>query len=196
MHNNDYVGAGSYNIFAGVFVASIFGAAFFFDLFWPERKESKAVRISWKACGVLAVIFHLASAVLITIITATHQSYITDGHHNRFDADRTAYWWSHYTKHGEAPLIYKHNARAIAAVVFAWLGWCSIVPSCILLFLGIDNAERGPGPKSEHARRRDALEFGNSEHSDQLTEKSIEEPQPANPYDTRIGGPDSAAAAE
>lgn len=37
--NNDIIGSFAYNIFAGVFVATIFGAAFFFDLFWPERKE-------------------------------------------------------------------------------------------------------------------------------------------------------------
>jgi hypothetical protein len=53
VRNNDIVGSFSFNIFVGVFVATIFGAAFFFDLFWPERSETKAVRIAWKACAVL-----------------------------------------------------------------------------------------------------------------------------------------------
>lgn len=124
VYNNDYVGAGSYNIFAGVFVAFIFGAAFFFDLIWPERKESKGVRIAWKVCGVLAVIFHLAAALTLTIITATHQAHITA----RIPPQSQEYWWRKYSKHDEAPLDYKHNARAIAAVVFVCLGWCSVAP--------------------------------------------------------------------
>ena len=123
VYNNDYVGAASYNIFAGVFVAFIFGAAFFFDLIWPERKESNGVRIAWKVCGVLAAIFHLASALTITIITATHQSHIRPGGWEKQEA-----LWRQYEKHSEAPLDYKDNGRAIAAVVFAWLGTCSVIP--------------------------------------------------------------------
>jgi hypothetical protein len=37
------------DIFVGIFVATIFGAAFFFDLFWPERHESLSVKLAWKA---------------------------------------------------------------------------------------------------------------------------------------------------
>lgn len=122
VYNNDYVGAGSYNIFAGVFVAFIFGAAFFFDLFWPERYESPSVRLAWKINGVLATIFHLASALTITIITARHSAYVTPG-----DKATQDFWWSHFRKHKENPLSYKHNPRAIAAVVFAWLGFVSVV---------------------------------------------------------------------
>lgn len=123
VYNNDYVGAASYNIFAGVFVAFIFGAAFFFDLIWPERKESRGVRVAWKVCGVLAVIFHLASALTLTIITAMHRSYMTPA-----GPAQEARLWDQYKKHGEAPLIYRHNPRAIAAVVFAWLGTASVIP--------------------------------------------------------------------
>ena len=121
VYDNDYVGAGSYNIFAGVFVAFIFGAAFFFDLFWPERKESRGVRIAWKTCGVLATCFHLASALTLTIITATHRSHLKGQ-----EPQGTHYWVHQYSKASEAPLVYKHNARAIAAVVFVWLGWVSV----------------------------------------------------------------------
>lgn len=120
--NNDYVGAASYNIFAGVFVAFIFGAAFFFDLIWPERHESTSVRIAWKACGVLAVIFHFAAALTITIITATRTSYITG-----MTPSEQQELWSQYGKYKEAPLDYKHNSRAIAAVVFAWPGFIAVV---------------------------------------------------------------------
>jgi uncharacterized membrane protein len=181
--NDDYVGAASYNIFAGVFVAFIFGAAFFFDLIWPERKESRGVRIAWKVCGVLAVIIHLASAFTITIITATHQSHIRDVRSG--EISRELYWWNQYGKHGEAPLDYKHNARAIAAVVFAWLGTCSVIPSCVLLFLSIDNVENGPGPKSRHARDRDAKQTSSDPD---LNEKALPEPERAHPPETGTDG--------
>jgi hypothetical protein len=55
MYNNDYVGIGSFNIFVGVFVATIFGAAFFFDLFWPERTESRAVKRAWRVRAAVYV---------------------------------------------------------------------------------------------------------------------------------------------
>ena len=122
-YNNDYVGAGSYNICAGVFVAFVFGAAFFFDLFWPERKESNGVRIAWKTCGVLAIFIHLAAALAITIITARHTSYAQG-----LSPERQQSWWDRFTKHNQDPLIYSRNPRALAAVVFAWLGFCSVVP--------------------------------------------------------------------
>ena len=128
VHNDDYVGAASFNIFAGVYVATIFGAAFFFDLFWPERHESGGVRLSWKICGVLAVIFHLAATLALTVITASHRSYIKGDSFASLTESNQQFWWKQFPKHDEAPLIYRHNARAIAAVVFGWLGWCSVVP--------------------------------------------------------------------
>jgi len=113
VRNNDIVGAFSFNIFVGVFVATIFGAAFFFDLFWPERTESKAVRIAWKACSVLACLFCLASALLLTVILATHEARLVGpgGLGRALDP----------------PLLYKNNGEAIASVVLIWLGLLATV---------------------------------------------------------------------
>ncbi|KAK3679395.1 hypothetical protein LTR78_000956 [Recurvomyces mirabilis] len=149
-HNNDYVAAGSYNIWAGVFVAFIFGAAFFFDLIWPERYENKSVRVAWKVTGVLAVMFHLASAILLTIVTITHRSYCSG-----VDAATCESFVATSKKAKEAPMVYGKNGRAVAAVVFVWLGWLSVLASCILLFAGIKNTEYGLGPKSAHAEGRE-----------------------------------------
>lgn len=137
VYNNDYVGAASYNIFAGVFVATIFGAAFFFDLFWPERYESKSVRIAWKVCGVLAVIFHLAAALELTIITATHQGYVTG-----VSAQEGARLVGTFHKDDGTPLNYKKNPRALAAIVFVWLGWISIVPRYVAPLMAKDAGSR------------------------------------------------------
>ena len=115
MYNNDYIGVASYNIFAGVFVAFIFGAAFFFDLFWPERHENKAVRTAWKVCGVLACVFYCADAFALTIITAIRCQ------HFRGEGFTDAYAESllrQFKKDGGTPLCYRNNGRAIAAVVF------------------------------------------------------------------------------
>ncbi|EAA63226.1 predicted protein [Aspergillus nidulans FGSC A4] len=71
IHNNSFIGAFSYNVFVGVAVAFIFGAAFFFDLFWPERHECKHVRISWKISAVVVTVMMLSSALTITEQIAT-----------------------------------------------------------------------------------------------------------------------------
>ena len=67
VHNDDIVGILSYNIFVGIAVATIFGSGFFFDLFWPLRKESTSVRIAWKLCSLLVSIMALADVLALTV---------------------------------------------------------------------------------------------------------------------------------
>ena len=67
VYNNDFVGVASYNIFVGIAIATIFGAGFFFDLFFPERQESKAVRLAWKISAVVVTTMALASAIAMTV---------------------------------------------------------------------------------------------------------------------------------
>lgn len=170
-HNNDYIAAASYNTFAGVFVAFIFGAAFFFDLFWPERREIPGVRLAWRICGPLAVIFHLASALTLTVISARHEAFISGVPRSEWQG-----LVDQYPKGEEAPVVYRHNGRAIAAVCFAWPGFLAVLGryvhvsiliktasmklmlkpphSCILLYMSLAHNEK-LGPKSTHARLRD-----------------------------------------
>ena len=67
MYNDDFVGIASYNIFVGIAVATVFGAAFFFDLFWPERKESASVHLAWKICAVIMCVMGLGDALALTV---------------------------------------------------------------------------------------------------------------------------------
>lgn len=67
VQNNDIVGVLSYNIFIGIAVATIFGSGFFFDLFWPERHESKGVKLAWKICSVVISFMTLADAIAVTV---------------------------------------------------------------------------------------------------------------------------------
>ena len=74
VYNDDFVGIASYNIFVGIAVATIFGAAFFFDLFWPERKESASVHVAWKICAVIVCIMGLGDALALTVRGVTLSS--------------------------------------------------------------------------------------------------------------------------
>jgi len=67
IHNNDIIGAFSYNILVGIAVAFIFGASFFFDLFWPERHENPSVRLAWRISAVVVTVMMLSSALTITV---------------------------------------------------------------------------------------------------------------------------------
>jgi hypothetical protein len=114
IRNNDIVGSFSYNIFVGVYVATIFGAAFFFDLFWPERKEIPSVQLAWKICSVLTVCFALSSAILLTVVLTTHRAALTDA----LLGDDIKL---------SPPLLYKKNGEAIASLVLIWLGWLATI---------------------------------------------------------------------
>jgi hypothetical protein len=67
VHNNDIVGIFSYNIFVGIAVATIFGSGFFFDLFWPERHETPAVKMAWKISSVVVSFMAFADAIALTV---------------------------------------------------------------------------------------------------------------------------------
>ncbi|KAH7047389.1 hypothetical protein B0J12DRAFT_120158 [Macrophomina phaseolina] len=143
VHNNNYIGAASYNIFVGIYVATIFGAAFFFDLFWPERYESPAVKVAWRICSVLACVFALSSALTLTIITATKSAYVS-GVNAAHASDLLA-------AYGGSPMRYRDNGRAIASVVFLWPGFLGTVGSTVLMWKSLSHND-ALGPKSAHAR--------------------------------------------
>lgn len=119
VYNDDFVGAASYNIFVGVAVATIFGAAFFFDLFWPERRETPAVKLAWKISAVVVTIMLLGDALTLTIIMATKTARI-----GGVEKERAKELLKLFEK---PPLSYRKDAEAIASVVFVWLGFPATV---------------------------------------------------------------------
>jgi len=148
-YNDDFVGIASYNIFVGIAVATIFGAAFFFDLFWPERHESKAVRLAWKISAVVVTIMALADAIALVVIVATRQAYITG-----VDAATATMLLMGAKK---APLVYRHNGRCVASVVLLWVGWPAVVASTVILFLSHAHDDKF-GPKAAHVRKLEEVE--------------------------------------
>lgn len=47
--------------------ATVFGAGFFFDLFWPERHESRAVKQAWKYSAIFVTVCTFAACLSQTV---------------------------------------------------------------------------------------------------------------------------------
>lgn len=173
VHNDDYIGAASYNIFVGIFVATIFGAGFFFDLFWPERHESPSVKVAWRICAIIAAVMALSSALTLTIITATHHAWVSGT--DAMTATRLL------EEYGGSPLVYRHNGRAIASVVFLWPGFVATVASAVLLWMSYAHNDKF-GPKSTHAQGTTPKELDeestNLEALPRATEPTVTQPAP------------------
>jgi hypothetical protein len=148
VHNDDFVGIASYNIFTGVAVATIFGAGFFFDLFFPNRWEPKNIRWAWRLSAVFVTLCAIADALAFTVIVATGNAWISA---DSEDAALIA------LESLNPPLVYRHNGRAIAATVFLWLGMVATVASCIIMWMFYAHVDTY-GPKSHSARMRDEVD--------------------------------------
>ena len=122
VHNDDFVGIASFNIFVGITVATIFGAGFFFDLFFPARWEPVNIRWAWRISAVVVSVLCLADAIAFTVILATGKAQITA---NSADAAAIA------LKHLDPPSLYRHNGRGVASVVLLWLGFVATVARCV-----------------------------------------------------------------
>jgi len=148
VHNDDFVGIASYNIFCGVSVATIFGAGFFFDLFFPERYEPKNIRWAWRLSAVFVTLCTIADALAFTVIVASHKATI---HADTIDQLLIA------EERINPPLVYRHNGRAVAATVFLWLGLVATIASLVTMWVYYAHVDTY-GPKSQSARMRDEVD--------------------------------------
>jgi len=126
VHNNDFVGIASFNIFVGIAVATIFGSAFFFDLFWPERSETKSVRLAWKISSLTISILALICVLALTVIVATHHTYITGV------SLETAHIL--FRQNPRPNPIYRENAECVAAAVLLWPGVLATFASTYIMW--------------------------------------------------------------
>lgn len=121
--NNDYIGIASFNIFVGVFAATVFGAVFFFDLFFPARYEPRWVQNMWIGSAIFCCVAGLADALAYTVILALHDIKISD--YNTSDPALIAALRDTKDK---TPVSYRNSGRAVASAVFLWIGWiCAVV---------------------------------------------------------------------
>ncbi|CED84514.1 hypothetical protein [Phaffia rhodozyma] len=143
-HNNDIVGIGSYTIFCGVAVATVFGAGFFFDLFWPERHESKLVKLAWRYSAVFVTVALLADCLAQTVIVARGSVHVTGVDEATKQLALAAY--------PTPPLRFRDYGRSVASCVFLWVGWVFTVYSTILLWQSYAYNARWGSPKARHVR--------------------------------------------
>ncbi|KAF7862519.1 hypothetical protein EAF04_007392 [Stromatinia cepivora] len=134
----DIVGIFSFNIFVGIAVATIFGSGFFFDLFWPQRHETPAVKMAWKICSVLMCIFTFADAIALTVIVATQRATI-DGLTNS-EAQR------YFDLNGPPNPIYRKNAYCVASTVLLWLGMLGTFASTYIMWKSIAHDKKFDTP--------------------------------------------------
>lgn len=120
--NDDYVGIASFNIFVGVLSATVFGAAFFFDLFFPDRYEPRWMQNIWMGGAIFCCVAGLGDALAYTVILSLHGEHI--GNIDQNDPALLAILAKDQSK---TPRQYKDSGRAIASVVLLWLGWACAV---------------------------------------------------------------------
>jgi len=144
-HCRAIVGVLSYNIFIGIAVATIFGSAFFFDLFWPERSESRSVKTAWKASSVIVSFMALADAIALTVIVATRHAYIT----GVSLAEAAAL----FRQNGPPNPVYRRNAHCVASAVLLWLGVVGSFASTYIMWKSLVHNEKF-GPKSATYRSK------------------------------------------
>lgn len=180
-----------------MYVATIFGSAFFFDLFWPERRESPSVKVAWRVCSVLACVFTLACALAYTYIVASQSTYVTG-----VDAAEGQRLLALY---GGSPMRYRDNGRAIASVVFLWPGMvftfvryghplfgCEdltmmLIQFCSTYLLWHSLAHIDAyGPKSTHARTRDDVAKPVGEKPPSLAESVNDGTAPTRPRQAHV----------
>jgi hypothetical protein len=168
-YNNDYVGVASYNIFAGIYVATIFGGAFFFDLIWPERHEDHGVRLGWKLSAIAGIFIHLASCIAMTVIVATRDAYVT--------GVSTAQGNRLVKENGKIVLDYRHSGRIVTSVVFGWIGWIFVIASTVILVVGKSHDEK-VGPWSTHVReaKKNNIDVESNFVSGHASEKPLTNP--------------------
>jgi len=143
VHNNSFIGIASYNIFVGIYVSTILGSGFFFDLFWPERTETRSVRLAWKICAVLACAMIFADALALTVIVARNHAYITG-----VSAELAQ---TLYNNNKTPNFIYRKNAYCVTSAVFIWPAALATFYSTYIMFKSHVHDDKF-GPKSSKFR--------------------------------------------
>lgn len=184
--NNDYIGIASYNIFVGVFSAIVFGAAFFFDLFFPNRYEPTWVQNMWMGGAVFSSVAGLGDALAYTIILALHSEVISN--YDMHDPALLAALAQHQNK---TPISYKHSGRAIASVVFLWAGWVCSVASTVVMITFYRHCRKYGSAKSTHARRVKRTRLLSNAESPIREKRPVPDPltHPESPNDERSTQP-------
>ncbi|KAF9534081.1 hypothetical protein CPB83DRAFT_730261, partial [Crepidotus variabilis] len=119
VHNNDLIDAAIVTIVFCVMVATIFGADFFFLVFWPRRRYPGWYNTIKKLLAVIITLGMAVAALVSTIVVATRSAYITGVD----DATTRSYTDVYF----RPPLTYRHFWQNILWVVMLWLAFIATV---------------------------------------------------------------------
>ncbi|KAJ3503504.1 hypothetical protein NLJ89_g8403 [Agrocybe chaxingu] len=141
LHSNDIRAAAILTIVFCVFVATLFGADFFFLLFWPKRRYPRWYDMTKKAIAVWICLGVGAAAIMSTIVVAMNEAYISGV------GDRTAI--ELVDSYPRPPLVYRTFPQNIAWVVLLWLALIPTISSTMLMFKSsVHDSRYGTMPKN------------------------------------------------
>ncbi|KIM92053.1 hypothetical protein PILCRDRAFT_185 [Piloderma croceum F 1598] len=140
LHNNDLIAAECLTIVFCVLVATLFGAEFFFLLFFPQRTYPKWYNGTKKSLAVGITLGVFAAALMSSVIVARNSAFITG-------VDEA-------TKQGlveffyRPPLRYNVYSTNIAYVVLLWIGlFCTAASTVIMFIAAKHDAQCGTEPR-------------------------------------------------
>ncbi|KAJ8094514.1 hypothetical protein PM082_010948 [Marasmius tenuissimus] len=146
LHKNDLKSAEVLTIFFCVMVATLFGADFFFLLFFPRRRYPRWYVLLKKFFAVFITAGVLAAALMSTIVVATGEADISGA-----SAEEARQLTEIYFR---PPLEYDRWAVNIAYVCLLWPGFLATAASTVILFVAANwDEEHGTTPSwSSHEK--------------------------------------------
>ncbi|KAJ3528547.1 hypothetical protein NMY22_g9364 [Coprinellus aureogranulatus] len=125
-YNEDLIRSAICTIVFCVFVATLFGADFFFLVFWPRRRYPNWYHRTKKAAAVIITLGVLGSALASTITIARNEAYLIGA-----DPVTAALLIGKFYR---PPLRYRKWPQNIAWVVLLWIAFVFTAASTYLMF--------------------------------------------------------------
>jgi hypothetical protein len=115
INSTDLVASLGFNVAPNILIGLFFGAAIFYDLFWPERVECRRIQWTWKLSAMALCVMELAALLWLTITVATHGIQIDGVTDDETNSIRQSW-------HGPA-LNYSNDGRSVATIIVEWIGF-------------------------------------------------------------------------
>jgi hypothetical protein len=129
VHNNDLIAAESLTIVFSVFVATLFGADFFFLLFWPARIYPRWYNTTKLLLAVVITAGVGAAAVMSAIVVGARSEHITG-----VPAEQIQEYVEFFDR---PPLVYRTWTVNVVYVVLIWVGFVFTLFSTFLMFKAV-----------------------------------------------------------
>ncbi|KAF8168750.1 hypothetical protein BJ912DRAFT_196138 [Pholiota molesta] len=132
LYNNNIIDAAIVTIVFCVLVATVFGADFFFLLFWPQRRYPRWYDVTKLLVAVVITLGMAAAALMSTIVIARQSIQITG-----VDSATVQQYTNIYHR---PPAVYRHFSTNIAWVVLIWPAFLSTIASTYIMFFAYSHS--------------------------------------------------------